>query len=110
MIIIPGDAVSAGLADAGDAPAHPVDDALGAARHVRQAVPAKKKQTNFNEKVNKLHKRKAMPEEVPGAPGRRGPRALQLVLGAVEVGDVVVGGICWGRYCSILVSCVCENL
>ena len=51
-----------------------------------------------------------MPEEVPGAPGRRGPRALQLVLGAVEVGDVVVGGICWGRYCTVRVSCVCENL
>ena len=42
-----------------------------------------------------------MPEEVPGAPGRRGPRALQLVLGAVEVGDVVVGGICWRRGCKL---------
>ena len=38
-IFIPGDAVDPGPADAGDAPAHAVDDALGAPGRPRQPIP-----------------------------------------------------------------------
>ena len=76
---MPGDAVDAGLADAGDAAAHAIDDALGAARRPREAAG---------------DGLRAVPQEAARVPRRARPRALHLVLGAVQVVDVVVGGIC----------------
>ena len=53
--IIPGNAVDPGLSDAGNAPAHAVDDALGAPSRIREPIPEKSKQImieNVNKKVN----------------------------------------------------------